>query len=396
MTLSAAVGQSFVPEARQAGLEAAQLALSQLGKARPAFAWVISSYAFASQQVLAGVMDLLGDIPLLGFSASAELGPAGRAKRSVIVGLFGADDLHARSGWWPDFIQDSRTCTQNMLRALQPNGDEGETLLLVADGLNGDANFLCEALAGSSYCVAGCLAGGDVGRGRTFQMGGRQTGSGGLAALALGGNVVIGVGAAHGWQPVGALARLTRVQGQWVRTLDGQPASETYARWFGYPVRDWSFPPLNDLVRLYPLGIQELGSDDLLVRSPLRVEADGSLRMNSRLGEGKTVDLMVGTIDGCVQAVQRATQQARTSLGPTAPRAAVLLVDSAWQMILSSQPQREIQAVRQALGVDIPIFGGYTFGQIARLGHQTPVQFLNQHIEVILFGVKEVEGVAGV
>jgi hypothetical protein len=396
MTLSAAVGQSQSPDGHQAGLEASQQALERLGKPRPAFAWVIASAVHPSQHVLAGVMDLLGDLPLLGFSTSAELTPAGRSKRSVVVGLFGGDNLNARSGWWPDFIQDSRSSTQNMLRTLLPDAGEGETLMVVADGLNGDANFLCETLSGAKYAVAGCLAGGDVGRGRTYQMGGRQVGSGGLAGMVFGGDVVIGTGAAHGWQPLGVLARLTRVQGQWVRGLDGEPASETYARWFGYPARDWAFPPLNDLVRMYPLGVQEQGdSSELVVRSPLRVEADGGLRMNSRLAEGKIVNLMIGSLDGCAQAALQATQEALAALGAATPRAALLLVDMAWQLMLEIQPQREVQAVREALGSDIPIFGGYTFGQIMRPSGSSPVQFLNQHIEVVLFGEKNSEAEEG-
>jgi hypothetical protein len=269
MSLSVAVGQSQAVDGREAGIQAVEQALDRLGRARVAFGWIMASYVYPAQQVLAGIAELIGDAALLGFSTSAELTQAGRSKRSVVVGLFSGDDLQARSTWWPDFVQDSRICTQNMLKALQPQESEAETLLLVADGLNGDANHLCEVLSNAGYAAAGCLAGGDVGRGKTYQMGGRQSGNGGLAAAVLGGNIVIGVGAAHGWQPVGAMARLTRVQGQWVRTLDYRQASETYAKLFGYPARDWAFPPLNELVRLYPLSLQE--GENLVVRSPLRV-----------------------------------------------------------------------------------------------------------------------------
>lgn len=389
MALLAAVGQSLAADGREAGLQAAQQALDRLGRGRVAFGWVIASSMYPIQQVQTGIFDLLGDVPLIGFSTSAELTVDGRFKRSVVVGLFSGDDVEARAGWWPDFTQDSRTSAQHMLKMLQPNADQAETLLLMADGLNGDAGLVCDALSNSGYAVAGGLAGGEVGRGRTFQVGGRQSGNGGLAAMVLSGNVVVGVGAAHGWHPVGALARLTRVQGQWVRTLDSQQANETYARWFGYPARDWAFPPLNDLVRLYPLAFQD--GDQQVVRSPLRVEADGSLRMNTRLPEGKTVDLMIGSAAACAQAARQATQQALVNLGPTTPRAAVLLVDVAWQLMLDNQPQKEIQVVREVLGAEIPVMGGYTFGQLGRLSPKGPVHLMNQHMEVILFGVKSVE-----
>jgi hypothetical protein len=192
----------------------------------------------------------------------------------------------------------------------------------------------------------------------------------------------------HGWQPVGALARLTRVQGHWVRTLDGQPASETYARLFGYPARDWSHSPLCDLVRLYPLGVPE--QEGIVVYSPLRIEVDGSLRMNRVLPEGKTVDFMVGSPETCRQAATQAAEQALQALGPTRPRLAVLLVDAAWQTLLDLEPQAEVNAVRQVIGDDVPIIGGYTFGQIAP-SPPGVLKMLNQHILVLLFGVKNVE-----
>ncbi len=387
MALLASVGQSQAMEGREAGLRAAQQALDRIGRGRITFGWVIASHSYQIQQVVSGVIDLLGEVPLLGFSTSAELTGEGRSRRSVVVGLLAGDYIQARANWWPDFIMDSQTCVQNMLKSLQLDGGRADAVLVVTDGLAGDAAYLCEAFSSASYSVAGCQAGGEVGRGRTFQVGGRQAGNGGLSAAVLLGNVIIGVGAAHGWRPVGSISRLTRVQGFWVRTLDEKHASETYARLFGYPAREWAFPPLSDMVRLYPLGLQD--GENLIVRSPLRIEADGSLRMNTRLPEGKNVDLMIGSRDGCLEAARQATRQALAALGPMRPRLAVLLVDVAWQTLLETQPGNEVEAVREVLGNDVPILGGYTFGQVARLSQKGPVQLLNQHIEVILFSEKD-------
>ena len=92
----------------------------------------------------------------------------------------------------------------------------------------------------------------------------------------------------------------------WVQTLDNAPAAETYARYLGYTAREWAYPPLTDMARLYPLGV-EIGSmqggagpfvesdpTNLLIRSALRVEVDGSLRMSAPVPEGSVVHLMTG------------------------------------------------------------------------------------------------------
>jgi hypothetical protein len=384
MSVKAAIGQSWAVDGHQAGLEAARQAVDQLGRAPVAFAWMVVSHSYQIDQALAGVTEVTGDAPILGFSTSAALGNTGRSRRSVIVGLLSGENIRGRSGWWSEFSQDGQACTQKMLAALHPDPDENKMLLVVADGLGASADLLCSSLADLNLLVSGCLASGDLVRGRTYQVGGRQSGSGGLAAAVLSGDLVIGVGAAHGWQPFGALTRVTRLQGQWVRLLDNQLPSEVYAHYFGYTARQWVYPPLNSMVRLYPLGFSE--GENFVLRSPIRVEADGSLRMNTSLVEGALADLMVGTQAGCVQACRQAAQQALSALGEAAPCLAVLLVDAAWEMLLELEPECEVNAVREILGKDIPILGGYTLGQIASVASPDAPDLYNQHIAVLLFG----------
>ncbi|MFC1878623.1 FIST signal transduction protein [Chloroflexota bacterium] len=386
MSLIATVGQSRHAVSQEAGAQAAQQALEGLGMAQATFGWVIASYVHSIQDVLAGISRIMADTPVLGFSTSAELTSIGQERRSVVVGLLSGDDLHARAGWWPDFVKESRGAVGDLFRSLRPKADEHENLFVIADGLSGDTNHLCQVLTAGRYGLAGCLAGGDLTSGRTYQLGGRRGGDSGLAAAVLGGNVTIGVGTAHGWLPVGATVQLSEVQDLWVRSLDGRRPSETYAQLFGYPARDWSFPPLNELVRLYPFGLSD--GDELLIRSPLRVEADGSLRMNTTLPEGQTAALMVGSRAACFKAARQAAREALAALGPARPSLALVLADVAWQTMMETQPGAEVRALRQELGDEVPIIGGYTFGQFARSPKDGRVRLLNQHIEVILFGEK--------
>ncbi len=150
----------------------------------------------------------------------------------------------------------------------------------------------------------------------------------------------MGVGYAHGWDPVGSQFRVTRSRGFWLRTLDGRPASETYAELFGYPARDWAFPPLNYLARLYPLGVEQ--GDELVVRAPIRVEADGSFRMNANVRDGIDAYLLVGSNTACEKAAGQAAQQALHALGSARPFFALVLVDVAWQMLLKAKAGSEV------------------------------------------------------
>jgi hypothetical protein len=382
MTLISAVGQAQALDGREAGLQATHQALNQLGAGAPNLGIVIASNQYQPREVAAGVSSLTGDMPLVGFSSPAGLTGAGIHPHSVVVALL-SGDLRAEAHWLPGYSQSGRE-TANRLMQLTSNELQHQSLLFFADGFNGDAEQLCNALIGRSMPMFGGLSSGDLNTGSTYQIAGSQAGTGGLAAAIMRGNIRIGVGSAHGWDPVGSQFRITRSRGFWLRTLNGRPASEAYAQIFGYPAREWAFPPLSYLARLYPLGVEQ--GEELIVRAPLRVEADGSFRMNAPVRDGADAYLLVGSRATCQAAAQKAARQALLQLDDAKPVFALVLVDIAWQMLLKSTPGAEVAAVQDILGPAVPLAGGYTLGQVIPSAASEAPQFLNQHIVVIAFG----------
>ena len=381
MALKVSIGTAQALNGREAGLQATHHALNRLGSSTPGFSFVISSYQYQAREVVSGVSGLLGDTPMIGFSSSAGLSSTGLHHNSVLVALL-AGDLQAETRWMPGYAQSGReTGSQLSKQAAELN--DPRALFFYADGFNGDADQLCSAISNVSFPLVGALSSGDLHTGYSYQIAGPQTGTGALSAAFLRGDVRVGVGAAHGWNPVGSQFRVTRSRGFWLRTLDGRPASETYAQLFGYPARDWAFPPLSHLARLYPLGVEQ--GDQLVIRAPIRVEADGSFRMNAPVRDGVDAYLLVGSRFSCENAAQQAAQQALQQLDGKKPMFALILVDIAWQMLLKSHPGAEITAVQDILGKDVPILGGYTLGQIIPGKDSASPLLLNQHIVVVAF-----------
>jgi len=379
MTLNVSIGSAQALNGREAGLQAAHQALNKLGTAAASFGFIIASHQYQAREVISGVSGLLGDTPLIGFSSPAGLTSEGVRPNSVVVALL-SGDFQAETQWMPTYAQSARDTGAQLAKLLSEK--DNRAMIFFADGFNGDADQLCAALS-SSIPLAGALSAGDLHTGQSYQMAGSQTGSGALAAAFLRGNIRVGIGSAHGWNPVGSQFRVTRSRGFWLRTLDGRPASETYAQLFGYPAREWAFPPLSHLARLYPLGIDQ--GDTMVVRAPIRVEADGSFRMNAPVRDGVDAYLLVGSRATCEKAAQQAAQQALQQLQGAKPAFALVLVDLAWEMLLKSHPGIEITQVQDILGKDVPIAGGYTLGQIAPGKESTnPPQLLNQHIVVIV------------
>lgn len=388
MTLTASVGQAQALNGHEAGLQATHQALKQIGMGTPSLAIVIASRYYDPKEIANSVSSLLGDTPTIGFSSASILTNQGQTKNAVGVALLSSNELKVSEHWLPGYAQSGRDTATHLLELVaDKKKGRQKNVLFFADGFNGDAEQMCLALTGSSLSMIGGLSSGNPHTGRTSQIAGTQAGSGSLAAAIIEGDLKVGVGSDHGWRPVGSQFRVTRSRGFWIRTLDGRPASEAYSQLFGYSANEWSFPPLNYLVRLYPLGIDQ--GEDLLVRSPLRVEADGSFRMNAPVRDGLDAYLLTGSPDTCTEAARRAAQKARLAIGKAKPVFALVLADISWQMVFKARPGAEINAVQDVLGDDVPIIGGYTLGQVTPGKDGSPPDFLNQHMTVVVFGEEE-------
>ena len=384
MTIQVATGSATSLDAREAAIQATQQALEKLGKKTVAFGLVIASYHFPFQQILSGISSLLGDTPLLGFSTTGEFLPDGIAHRSITITLLSGSEIQARADWWPNQEISGQEIGYKVDQAMHLYQSQG-LLLIAADGLSDAGHILCADLPDGDYTLAGCLAAGDIRRAYTSQIGGKKTGRAGLAAGYLTGNFRVGIGHGLGWKPIGAYFHVTGIDGNRITTLDQKPANEVYAHYFGYSAQDWSNSPLSELIRLYPIGIEQDGGTRLQVRSPLCIESDGSLRMNAPVLEGGIGHLMLGGIEDCVEAAAEASHQALSQLGDARPIMGLVLADISVQMLLEAQPGLELVKIQSILGAQIPVIGGYTYGQLARLSASEP-ELLNQHITVIVIG----------
>lgn len=389
MAIFAAVGEAHALDPREAGLQAAHQALNRLGSAAPVFGIVIVPHRYDPQLVLNGITSMLTNLPLLGLSSFAGISGKGTCFSTVIVALLAGEDLRAETHWFPAYSQASGDMAARMMQLLGYEQKPVDSILAFADGLNGSAEDFCNNIP-AHIPMLGALASGDLQSANGFQFANLQSGRGAMGAAFLRGNIRVGVGYGHGWMPVGSHFRVTRSRGFWLRTLDGRPASETYSQMFGKPPREWAFPPLNYLTRIYPLGFEQEGSPKLVVRSPLRVEADGSFRMNASLRDGSDAYLMIGSPADCQKAALEAAQQSLRALGKAQPAFVLVLVDVAWHMLMQARVDAQIQAIQSVIGEHVPIAGGYTLGQIVPAGAQEEhPQFLNQHIVVAAFGEKE-------
>jgi hypothetical protein len=110
--------------------------------------------------------------------------------------------------------------------------------------------------------------------------------------------------------------------------------------------------------------------------------------MNAVVPDGSDAYLLTGSLSACQSAAQAAAAQALKGLNGARPVLALVLADIAWQMLFEAQPGGDVAAVQATVGMDVPVAGGYTLGQVVPGGEGVP-HFLNQHMVVMVFGEAE-------
>ena len=381
------VGTSL--SSREAARDAVQQALRQMGTtARPALIVAFCSIGLDAEEAASGISDVLPNVPVWGMSAMGVLSLNGEEGRSVVVGVVSGTKLEASLKWWPDSSLNQEQKTTRQFKDFARSNFKANGLLLALDGLGLNGAAALVGLHDFPAPIAAGLGSGDFRNGKTVQFCGEDCGEGSAAAVVLEGRFRLGVGTAHGWQPVGLSFSTTARKGDLgIQQLNGISAAEAYAGAFNHPVREWVSPPLKQLARLYALGIAQEGQE-MLVRSAVHVEVDGSFRMNAPIPEDAEAQLLVGNMESCVAAARQAAQAALEGMHGAKPLMAILLVDIAWQYLFESRSDEFVKAVLEELD-GIPLVGAYTMGQAASQKMEVKPVLQNQQIEVILLGEAE-------
>jgi len=180
----------------------------------------------------------------------------------------------------------------------------------------------------------------------------------------------------HGWTVASDILKATESSGVQIRSINYRPAfgvyQEVVADLFGVQVTREAF---SDVAFRYPLGIERL-NQEVLVRDPVGVDADGCITCVGTVPEGSFLRLLQGMHPD----LEAAALVARARLDEASAPHALGKLDLAFdcvsrRAILPGGIQREIES----LGRGTRLVGALTLGEIAHPSHHR-VEFLNKSI----------------
>jgi hypothetical protein len=361
-------GSSSAPDSRVAGRTAAGDALGDHPDAQLLI--VFASDGYDLPELLAGVRERSGDVPLVGCSTAGEIAASGAGDQGVVVMALGGPGfaVSAASASVADLglrEAGARVATA----AAQVSHMPHRVLLLLSDGLAGDQQEVVRgaySVLGASVPLVGGCAGDDLRMVRTSQLLDGSVLAGSVVAAAIGSDAPLGIGVEHGWRRVGEPMLVTDSEGTCVRTLDDQPALDVYLDRLGAPeVARHDPAAFTRFALTHPLGLSRRSGEE--VRMVAEADfTDRSLSCIAAVPRGGLAWIMEGDEESVLSATDAACRSALDALGEHPPLGLLAFDCIARRGVLGDAGiVREVQRIATHAG-SAPVSGFYTYGEIAR------------------------------
>ncbi len=385
--LQMAVGQTEEIEGRLAAEDVVRQCSAALEGAAPQCGLVLASHDLELHAFLTALQDLHPGLAIVGGTTVATMSSAAEyVEGATTLTLFASDVLDFRTGVGTGVADDPEGAVNQALSTALEGSAKTPALCIVIPTVESlDPAVLTDALArraGKDVVVWGGGTTPDFPfsvpwRGAA-QFHGDRVLSDSLPLIVVSGPLKISLGVAHGWQPVGRPATVTKARGDRIYEIDGKPITSFYERYVGDAMQAGPSTPFQ---------ILDEESGHQYLRAPIAVEEDGSVLFLGSVPEGATVQVTVASTTEILAAARSSLEQAVASFPePASPEAVLVSSCAVRSMLLGTNTGSELSIIRDLVGRGVPVSGFYANGEIAPLGRDSASRFHNETCCTLLLG----------
>jgi hypothetical protein len=381
------VGQSNNKESFEAGQEAASEALSKHG-GTPEVLIVFGSPRFDHGQLLAGIMSVTGDIPMVGGTTAGEISISGFSTQSVVIMALSSDTLDFATGIGMNMSQDEAACAVALVDDIRHKISikEALSLLIFPDGMGGDGVKVIEGLhsvLGTGFEIVGGYLGDDENFETTFQYFNGKVYKNAIPGLLICGKKGFrtGIGVRSGFESIGNRFYCTDAEDNVVKKFDNEPALDLYKELLG----EERSKRLPGVCLEYPFGLIDekasiAGKEYFQLRCGLVVDhEEGTIALAASIPEGSAITLTAASRGDIINGAKLAAEQAKESLKDARPQAILMFSCVGRKLVLGRRTQEEVAVVKKILGEDVPLIGFYTYGEIG------PIDKMKEELAITKF-----------
>jgi hypothetical protein len=382
------VGQTDELDGEFAAQEVLKQCANALDGHEPQAGLLLASHDLDFEEFLSAVTTAYPDMDLVGCTTMASMSSvADYEEGSTTLTLFASDVLDFTAGLGTNVAAYVKAATRQAVDEATRKTNKQSSLLIATptvERLDPTAvTFEIGEVLGHTVPVVGGGAAPDFPMAVPWRGGvqfyGDQVLTDSLPVLLISGPLKVSVGVAHGWNPVGNTAVVTRSDDNKVYQIDGEPILDFYRRYLGTE----SEPAIAT-----PLAILDNDTGRYYLRAPLEFDAsDGSAIFFGSVPQGATVQLAMATIDEILRGTEASLTEAMAGFpGEEMPEGVLIASCAVRSFLLGTRTRGEIERIRAGLGQDVPVSGFYAFGEIAPLGFDSTPKFHNETCVTVLLG----------
>jgi hypothetical protein len=381
-----AVGHANHKEARKAGVSATEQALEGDD---PKLVVVFCSDRYDLPELLAGVNETSGGVPLIGCSTAGEIATAGPRDASVVVTVCGGDGFSAATAAGSAASGQLRQAGAGAAACMDSLPEHPHrVLMLLTDGLAGDQSEIVRGAygqVGAGVPLVGGCAGDDLKMAATYQLHGDEVLDKSVVAAAIGSDAPLGIGVRHGWRRVGDPMLITDSANNRVFTIDELPALDVYLDRLEAPAEVRTDQrAFTRFAQTHPLGLAARSGEEQVRFVGDAGLDDRSIGCIAEVPQGGLAWLMEGDDASVLNATDEACADALAPLDGQPPLGLIAFDCIARRGVLGDEGIRSEVARVAGNGQGAPVAGFYTYGEIARTKGITG--FHNQTLVVLALG----------
>lgn len=371
--IATSVGIGIGSNVDKAATEACTQALLSLPNNKAEVLIVFGSVTLDQDKLVEVISKTSPDSLIVGCSTAGELSSEGfSTEKSVVILAITSDQMKFWGGvghhiLWNPYLAgescmeqieyESRGYISSALAFLDViSGNSDQALLGATDRLGSGFPLWCGASADDLLFF------------ETYQYYKDKAYSGSIVGLGLSGDFRVAGVIMHGFLPIGVARKVTKSKDLILEELDGKPASSIYQEYFGEEhLHELHEGLLPSLAISYPLGVFLSESNDVVLRNPVSVEKDGTMRFTSAIPVGAEIRLMISDIEQVLETTELAAKKVLEDLEGRKPKAIIVISSIARKKMLGARANEEISVIQHILGRDVPIAGYYSYGQAGGL-----------------------------
>jgi hypothetical protein len=325
------------------------------------------------ERYLAAAADGLGGPVVGATTGGAAFTERGFTRSEPVAAVIGGRDFGFSLSVAHDLSRDPdgqvKQAARRLVAASHTVQSRSQVMMVLADAFACDGEVLFSALKQAvppHWRIFGATAGDDWRFQATQVFAGREVLRDAAVLIGLFTDAPASIVAHHGWCAAehGHELTVTEIDGSQLLRLDGQPAAEVYRDEL---LRLGLMQPHDDLVKAmatHQLGARSAFSDQLKIRAPLAVRADGSVQLAGSLTVGTKVQLVSCSRDRLIESARTLSNRVLEPLDHSAVRGALVFDCAARLQLLGERYGEEVTAFLG--GRHFPMIGVAGYGEIAK------------------------------